>query len=210
MGQSHDKKLTAGTVPDAPRRIASLRELRALIAEDFATHNRKRLSPGFQMLAVYRFGVWVHDHDRAWLRRLLHPIYQLLAYGAANRFGIQLPYRARLGRRVMIPYRGGIVIHPAVRIGDDCIIRQNVTIGALGGPRHGVPKVGDRVEFGAGAVAIGPIRIGDDAIIGPNVVVRTDVPAATTVRPPTPEMRPRRSHAAARPATSPDAEPAGG
>ena len=78
-------------------------------------------------------------------------------------------------------------------IGDDCLIRQNVTLGAIGcdGPRDGYPVVGDRVQFGAGAVAFGPITIGDDCLIGPNVVIRDSLPAGSLASPPQPKVRSR-------------------
>ena len=70
------------------------------------------------------------------------------------------------------------MIHPNVEMGDDCLIRQNVAIGA---PSHErckeAPKLGSRVQVGSGAAILGNIAIGDDARIGPNAVVMTHVPA---------------------------------
>jgi serine O-acetyltransferase len=67
-------------------------------------------------------------------------------------------------------------------IGDDCVIRQNATIGALGGERPlEAPRLGRGVQVGVGAVILGPVTIGDGARIGPNAVVMTDVPAGATV-----------------------------
>ncbi len=62
----------------------------------------------------------------------------------------------------------------AVRIGTDCWINQQVTVGHTA---KGKPTIGDRVTIGAGAVVLGPITIGDDAVIGANATVVTDVPA---------------------------------
>jgi len=42
---------------------------------------------------------------------------------------------------------------------------------------RGAPRLGDRVDIGAGAKILGAITIGDDASIGANAVVLTDVPA---------------------------------
>ena len=67
-----------------------------------------------------------------------------------------------------------------VVIGDDCLIRQGVTIGAAT-KRHESPVLGDRVEVGAGAVIAGAITIGDDVVIGPNAVVMSDVPSGSIV-----------------------------
>jgi acyl carrier protein len=95
-------------------------------------------------------------------------------------YGVELSWRARLGRRVRIGHLGGVVIAPTAVVGDDCLIRQNVTIGAVvDGGRS--PRIGNRVEFGSGAVVVGDIQIGDDVLIGPNTVVTTDVPAGAKV-----------------------------
>lgn len=67
----------------------------------------------------------------------------------------------------------GIVIGGKSKIGEHCIIRQNVTIGQV---REQYPVIGDRVEVGAGAIILGGITIGDDAVIGAGAVVTRDVP----------------------------------
>jgi len=43
------------------------------------------------------------------------------------------------------------------------------------------PKLGKRVNVGAGAKLLGGITVGDDAIIGANAVVLHDVPSGATV-----------------------------
>jgi acyl carrier protein len=102
-------------------------------------------------------------------------------------YGVDLPWRAQVGRRLKIGHVGGIVISHEAIIGDDCLIRQNVTIGAAGHD-GGSPRIGDRVEIGAGAVIIGNISVGDGALIGPNVVVSTDIPAGARVVAPAPRL----------------------
>ncbi len=69
----------------------------------------------------------------------------------------------------------GVIMHRNVKIGDDAIIFQNVTIG------NGGASIGDRVYIGAGAVIIGSITIGNDVSIGANTVVNFDVPDKSTV-----------------------------
>lgn len=43
------------------------------------------------------------------------------------------------------------------------------------------PRLGRRVNVGAGAVILGSVTIGDDSIVGANSVVLRDVPPNTTV-----------------------------
>jgi serine O-acetyltransferase len=69
----------------------------------------------------------------------------------------------------------------ANKIGRDCWINQQVTIGHT---RRGRPTIGDRVSIGAAAIVVGPISIGDDAQIGVNaVVIRNVTPGSTMVAP---------------------------
>ena len=81
----------------------------------------------------------------------------------------------------MIEHQGCIVIHNDCVIGDDCVIRQGVTLGNryLDKPLE-APKLGARVSVGAGAVLCGSVNIGDDVHIGANAVVLSDVPSGTT------------------------------
>jgi len=70
-----------------------------------------------------------------------------------------------------------IVISGDVVFGDDCVIRQGVTVGLRNRNQRGSPRVGNRVDIGAGAKLLGDIVIGDDVAIGANAVVLCDVPA---------------------------------
>lgn len=61
----------------------------------------------------------------------------------------------------------------AEKIGEDCWINQQVTIGFNG---HGnAPIVGDNVYIFCGAKVLGEISIGDGAVIGANAVVVKNV-----------------------------------
>jgi serine O-acetyltransferase len=156
----------------------------ALIREDWHTHGRKWHVPGFHAIAVYRLGAWLASLRRGPTRALGSRLYGFLFIGVRNLYGIEIPRTARVGRRVLIAHQSGIVIGHKVEIGDESVIRQNVTIGAVkeNGPE---PRLGCGVTVGAGAVVAGGITIGDEAVIGPNAVVMADVPPrARVVAPP--------------------------
>ena len=87
----------------------------------------------------------------------------------------------KLGRRVAIEHQSAIIIHGNCTIGDDCIIRQGVTLGNgyLDKPLES-PQLGDRVNVGAGAKILGKVNLGDDVNIGANAVVLSDIPAGQT------------------------------
>jgi serine O-acetyltransferase len=105
--------------------------------------------------------------------------------------------QATLGSGLMLPHPNGVVIHGEARIGDDCMIMQQVTVGMI--DEGEVPVIGNRVYIGAGAKIIGKLKVGDGARIGANAVVVNDVPSnATAVGIPARIIR----RAAAKPAKS--------
>ena len=81
----------------------------------------------------------------------------------------------QIGGGLILPHPVGIVIHASSKIGPNCLIHQNVTIGSYEGG-GGSPEIGGHVDIGAGAVIVGGVKIGNHAQIGANAVVRTDVP----------------------------------
>jgi serine O-acetyltransferase len=155
-------------------------DLAALVKEDWATHRRSVLRPGFQAMLAYRVGRWAAVKKR---RRLPAFVFaNALHLFVRNFYGIDLYWTTRIGRRFHIGHQGAIVIHRFCTIGDDCTIRQGATIGAADEwNASGGPRLGDRVDIGAGAMVLGDVTIGSDVRIGPNAVVTTDVPDNATV-----------------------------
>jgi serine O-acetyltransferase len=170
-------------------RIPRFRDLVALWREDRAAHKGNAFSPGFQALAVHRFGVWARSRRSRFAVRVFRRVHVMLQWVTRSLHGIELPAKARIGRRVRFAHQGGVVVHMDAVIGDDCLIRHGVTIGlASDGPGERPPHVGNRVKIGAGAVVVGAIKVGDDVVIGANAVVRRDVPPGALVLPPEPTV----------------------
>lgn len=92
--------------------------------------------------------------------------------------GADVPLNCQIGGGLLIPHPNGIVIHPATRIGPNCLILQQVTFGTAKAGE--LPVVEGHVDFGAGAKILGGIRIGAHAKIGANAVVVKDVPSGVT------------------------------
>lgn len=151
------------------------------IKEDWTAHGRDWTKPGFRAVAVHRFGVWRMKIKPLLIRAPLSVLYRMLYRKVRNTYGIELPYTVQLGRRVIVEHQSGIVIHGYCSIGNDCIIRQGVTMGNryLDRP-FDAPKLGDRVNVGAGAKIFGNVTLGDDVNIGANAVVLSDVPPGKT------------------------------
>lgn len=149
--------------------------------EDLRVAQEGLLSLGFWALQVYRFGHLRYRFESKLIRIPLGVLHLLLAKLVEMNSGITIGVAAKIGRRLTIEHSGAIVIHGNAQLGDDCVIRQGVTIGnRRRDDPFGAPQIGHRVNIGAGAKILGRLTIGDDAEIGANAVVIHDVPAGAT------------------------------
>lgn len=147
------------------------------ISEDFDAHGREWTKPGFRSVAVHRFGVWRMTIKSKVLRAPLSVVYRWAYRHCRNVYGIELPYTVQLGRRVVFEHQGGIVVHGNCRIGDDCIIRQNCTLGIRKmSELDKAPTLEAGVSVGAGAAILGAVTLGAGCMVGANAVVLSDVP----------------------------------
>lgn len=120
--------------------------------------------------------------DKWYLRKWMSFFYLL--------YNCHISYVTEIGEGTELGYGGmGVVIHNKCKIGRNCVIAQNVTLGGidnLPGQRRKavrqvndmeleVPIVEDSVKIGAGAVLLGGIIIGKHSAIGANAVVVDDV-----------------------------------
>jgi serine O-acetyltransferase len=147
------------------------------IREDWQTHDRQLSRQGLWVMVVYRFGRWRYIIRWRWVRVPFSFLYKVLKTVSEVLTGIELPCEVTLGRRFRIDHFGGIVISGDAVFGDDCVIRNGVTVGLKHTGHRGAPILGNRVDVGAGAKILGAIRIGDDVQIGANAVVLSDVPS---------------------------------
>jgi putative colanic acid biosynthesis acetyltransferase WcaB len=92
--------------------------------------------------------------------------------------GAEIPLGVRIGPGLALPHCRGLVLHEAAEIGSGSTLRHNVTIGVRrsGELNPGVPRLGPRVEVGAGAQILGDVEIGAGARIGAGAIVLCDVP----------------------------------
>lgn len=88
--------------------------------------------------------------------------------------GADIPINVQIAGGLLIPHPNGIVVHSEAKIGANCLIFQQVTIGSKAGSKP--PIIGGHVDIGAGAKVLGDINIGNHAKIGANAVVLIDVP----------------------------------
>jgi serine O-acetyltransferase len=146
------------------------------IRSDFRAHNRDLGAQGFWVMLVYRFGRWRYGVRPIFVRKICSFIYKLLFKFIQIITGIELPCEAEVGRNFVIDHFGGIIVSGHTKFGDNCRIRNGVTIGLRRIEEKLAPVIGNNVDIGAGAKLLGPITIGDNVTIGANAVVLSDVP----------------------------------
>lgn len=178
-----EEALAAQAVKGSSREqsCATLASLLRIVHEDWVAHRCDWTLPGFRAVAICRFGQWRMNIRSKILRAPFSMLYRALFRYARNHYHIELPYSISLGRRVVVEHNGAIVVHGNCDIGDECILRQGVTLGN----RHwnepsAAPILGERVNVGAGAKILGRIYVGNGAQIGANAVVLSDIPAGST------------------------------
>lgn len=149
-------------------------DLAAAINSDPAARNGLEVAltyPGVHAVWAYRLAHMLFKKNFKLLARIVSSI-------SRSYTGVDIHPGARLGRRLFIDHANGVVIGETTRIGTDCVLFHQVTLGGVSmskGKRH--PTLGDRVMVGAGAKVLGPIHVGSDARIAANAVVVRDVPA---------------------------------
>jgi serine O-acetyltransferase len=146
--------------------------------DDLSVYREGLLAQGFWALQIYRFGHARLRYRAKLIRVPWYAAHLVLLKMSEMLFGISIGAPAVIGRRLNIEHFGGIVVHGNTVIGDDCMIRQGVTLGNRHMDRPlEAPILGNRVNVGAGAKILGSVRIGDDVSIGANAVVLCDIPA---------------------------------
>ena len=99
--------------------------------------------------------------------------------------GIDIVPGAQVGSGLRIDHPAGIVIGAKVKIGSDCTIMQNVTLGTRHLRKNSYddqfPTLGDNVIIGASSSVLGGIHVKSGSTVGANSVVLADVAENTTV-----------------------------
>lgn len=149
------------------------------VYQDWAVNRGHRDSQ--LVLSGFRLAQWAHDHWGA--AGFVYAGFYRLTTSLFG--GVELPPECHIGPRLRIFHPHSIVLNPAVVMGSDCVLRQNVTIGNIvrrNGVEKGVASVGKGVEFGAGCVVVGAIHVGDYARIAALSLVIESVPERGVMR----------------------------
>lgn len=132
--------------------------------------------PGFRYMYLIRKASLCKKYSLPWI------IYTRLIHRYSFKYGFQIPIHTQIGHGFYIGHFGTIVINENAKIGKNCNIAHNVTIGqANRGRLMGCPTLGDYVWIGTGSVIVGNITIGSNVLIAPNSFVNVDVPENSLV-----------------------------
>jgi serine O-acetyltransferase len=88
----------------------------------------------------------------------------------SQRLGFIIPLNV-FGPGLSIAYPGPIIVNGRARVGENCRIHNNVHIASNPGAEPLVPRIGNNVFIGPGAVIVGDIEIADNVAIGANSFV---------------------------------------
>lgn len=122
----------------------------------------------------YRVSRWLYVHGIPFLPKLITLLIFLI-------YNSKIPPQAEIGKGTKFGYGGmGVVLHSKCKIGNNCTVCQQVTIGGGNARYPGLPVIGDNVYLAKGAIVFGGVKIGNNVTIGANAVVNTDIPDNAT------------------------------
>jgi len=126
---------------------------------------------------VRKYQQW--DARRGLLARVMRRLWAIQHDFWSVVTGAEVPLECDIGGGLLLPHPNGVVIHPESRIGPNCLIFQQATLGTRDGP--GAPIIAGHVDIGAGARILGDVTIGKDSRVGANAVVLTSFPASSII-----------------------------
>ena len=99
------------------------------IRNDLDTYDGNWGCQGFWAMLVYRFGRWRYTIKVPLVRKFFSMLYKFFFKGMQIITGIELPCEVNVGRNFRIDHFGDIIISGYASFGDNCIVRNGVTVG---------------------------------------------------------------------------------
>jgi len=133
-------------------------------------------NPGFNCVMIFRMQNAILNRGMGIIARMLRS-WNLMITGADISPG------AEIGPGLLIQHPSGIVIGQGVKIGANCTVLHQVTLGekyANSSGDHLYPTIGDSCVLGAGSKLLGSVVLGANVTIGANSLVLSNVPANST------------------------------
>lgn len=143
---------------------------------------------GFQILVAYRVMRWFRARGNVLGAQFVSRLIR-------HAFGSDVHWDADFAPGVMVVHGFGMAISYAARVGEGCILFQNVTLGYGPGEDRslgtGAPVLERNVHVGIGATLYGPIVVGEGSKIMAGCVLARSVPARSIVEASMPQVTAR-------------------
>ncbi len=139
-------------------------------------------SPAYYVIVSYRILYWLRIKQKISGSRLVNILFLLLR-GVANQYSkivmkTSISHWPEIGPGLYLSNKGGIIMGPN-RIGCNCVIHHNVTIGVNQDKEH--PDIGDNVWIGSNSLICGRM-IKDNVIVQADTIVTKNVPASVVIK----------------------------
>lgn len=123
---------------------------------------------------AYQFWLRLTMKRDGWLWPLAEFKHRMMS----RRYGIEIPWRTKIGYGLFLSHGVGIIINETTVIGNNCNIGSFTTIGSNKGK---AAMIGDNVWIGPSVCIVEDVTIGDDVTIGAGAVVTRNIPSKATV-----------------------------
>ncbi|WP_436322951.1 serine O-acetyltransferase [Vibrio cidicii] len=153
-----------------------LKSLKLDLERNFPGRKRFLLSffinPKLRCLILFRLYENNQVQKNGFFYRLSLKLIRFIYDRSQREIGMELPLGTCVGSGYYIPHPNGIVVNANAKIGNNCTILQQVTIGGDSRKESGKPPtIGNDVVLSAGCKVIGPIQVGNNVIVGANAVL---------------------------------------
>lgn len=128
-------------------------------------------------MKIYRLYSKSHNYYKRG-NRILSKYYSYKIY---IKYNCCISPSAIIGKNLLIAHPVGVVIGDGVKIGENCIIFQNVTLGRNDYRDETYPEIGNNVTIYSNCVVSGNITIGDNSVIGCNSFVKNSFDANSVI-----------------------------
>lgn len=139
------------------------------------------MNPNFHSLVLFRVESFLFKKKLTLLAKFLWFFNRCF-------YSIDIDFRASIGEHFMIIHGLGIVIGKSVKIGDDCKIYQNTTIGGNGKSRKlnsqiiSMPIIKNNCTIYSNSIILGPIILEENIVVGAGTVDSKDVESNLVIR----------------------------
>lgn len=160
--------------------IQTKEDLREYLRWDkIALHKKQLKKPRFARDEVWKYEIilrkteYYTNNQQCVFNKVMYFFYKLRFHQMSVKLGFSIPLNV-FDKGLSIAHYGSIVINDKAKIGKNCRIQENVTIGSTGGSEK-APIIGDNVFIASGARIIGDITLADNIAVGANAVVTKSI-----------------------------------